>query len=246
MFNSFGMNGRVSTLGRPGLGRTRTSGRLSGMSVPSLADDTAFTRDLELNDAALIAGPESAEAPKPMSNGLLFDDPLQPVVQQSSDPGTVLDMLEVVGWQVAPSMSQMQVDNTIDCNGEPIDPVIYLMRDLTNRVEDAYFAASTVVEPCPQWPCTCTTTFGAITPTPPGTWAITTVIVGERKRCSYSRPASRSWTKTGQTWFLCANCADNGTQDGFECGSVDVEIGTPCPPAPDSYTFTQGDCGLIP
>ena len=211
-----------------------------------LADDTAFTRDLELNDAALVAGPESAKAPKPMSNGLFFDDPIQPVVQQSSDPGTVLDLLEVVGWQVAPSISQMQVGNAMDCNGEPIGPVLYLMRDLTNRVEDAYFASSTVVNPCQQWPCTCTTTFGASTPTPPGTWTVTPVTVGNRVRCSYSRPATRSWSKAGKTWFWCNNCANTGSQDGFECGLEDVDIGTSCPPAPDNYSFTQGDCGAIP
>lgn len=211
-----------------------------------LDDEQAFIRDTELSEAAYASGPESAAAPKPMSGGLFLDDPFQPTVQQSPDPATMVSMLEIVGWQVAPSMSQMQVDESMNCNGEPIGPVLYLMRDLTDRVEDAYFAQSTVENPCAAWPCTCTTTFGASTPTPPGTWTVTTVTVGDRTRCSYSRPATRSWSTAGKTFWLCDPCADSGTQDGYECGVEDVLIGTACPAAPTDYSFTQGNCGLIP
>lgn len=117
----------------------------------------------------------------------------------------------------------------MDCNGEPVEPVLYLLRDLTDRVEFAYFADSTIPNPC-AWPCTCTTTWTAPYGCGPWIFDYSSPGFGGGLVCHYHRVCSRTWTKTGDHWW-CSTCAGSGTDPSFhDLGDTDAEPGNPCTP----------------
>lgn len=195
-----------------------------------LNDPLAFTLDVELNEAAESVEPEAATPPVPLVNGLFFDDPIQPVVQQSENAAAVVDGLAVAGWQVAPIMSSLEAGGVAPCDQQSVNAMQSLLNDLASDVEMAYFGTATISSTC-SWPCKCTYTYGAPTC---GAWTFLYSVPqsGGGLVCHYSRSCTRTWTSTGETWLLCRDCAATGTENYIERARTNALPGDPCMPPP--------------
>jgi len=197
-------------------------------------DPSLFSHDPTIGRALLDVGIDALVDPSEVVNGLYFYDPLQPTVTISDNPAEVLDLLAASGWAAAPALSASAVEAS-PCDADEVAIETMLSRYSVEAVQLLSEQGTPLTE-C-QWPCTCTTVYGASTCAPPCTWAISTRTYGGSVKCEYRRPATAPWTKTGLTRWRCNNCAASGTASGEDYGAEDVLVGDPCPAGPSSWTF---------
>ena len=181
------------------------------------------------DQAKLSSGPFG-----PIDSGLLEGDPLLPVLSLVGDPGHLLEMLAGLGYAAAPSLSGAL---SISPNpGGTVSPDVKQALDCLRFKFDPSYAATTSCNPCE-----CTTHPVGYTPTPPGTWTVTSTVRNGWRICSYRRPGTSSYYKTGLKRD-CTPCTEGspGTPIGpvpvRETGSARVENAGPCPASPDAPT----------
>lgn len=214
-----------------------TSGTIGGAVVTAramMSDESAFSEDGSLVVEACNAEP--LPLPEPVTQGMLESDPIVGFVQElegCEEASEYVGWLAESGYPVAMSLSAELAIGIVGCGQVQIDVQDSLLADTAHRAELARFAASSTPVPVcgnGQW-CSCTITYTGWTVTPPGTWTVTSVTVGNSKTCTYRRPAKYTLTRTGK-YFLCPSCAYSGLEDGHEFGQETVLAGDPCPASP--------------
>jgi len=214
------------------------------------SEEMMFVHNDELPDFIAVADAANITAPKPFTNGLFEDDPLAPVIESADNPQIIIDALASIGYEAAPSISGMIVATgesgsvQVGQNPVPIDVACVvaagsleamMLNDLYNRTKSFVdFGIDLPGNRSCSWPCTCTTT---VIYTPTGPWVGAPSPVNPAV-CLYSRPSTRTTTKTGDTWFLCVSCASTTTWRGTQSSN---ELGPDWPAEPlnpdDPFTW---------
>lgn len=202
------------------------------------ADGMLLAQDPTISEAIApgIAGGDSV--PAYMEYGLNCNDPYQMIIVGSQSPTTLLDLLQAQGWEVAPWISQQSALTSGPCYGGGVGNAMEgVLNGLAEETEIDLFGVSTLAHGGCAWPCKCKTEYGGSTATGTGAWSLTgTTIVAGRKKCSYERPATASYRKTGRHWY-CVSCDSTGVHTGRETGMEDVLATDPCPSGPSHWTF---------
>jgi len=168
----------------------------------------------------------------PITAGLIQSDPMIPIVENASQPNLLTQLLASVGYAAAPSLSAPlstssnagtvsgEMKQALNCLRGEIDP----FASMTNCMV-----------------CRCSTHFTGYTPTPPGTWTVTSSIRNGNRRCTYRRNGTASYWKTGEKGEPpCVSCAVGsatapiGPVPVREVGTAYVDGTGPCPPNPES------------
>ncbi len=171
--------------------------------------------------------------PTEMAAGLFVGDPAEALVANSDDPAETMEILVLNGWAAAPELSPMVVDSGAPCASQGQDAVEAMLNQFTSTFEQTFFGETGVTITC-QWPCDgCTRVYGAWTP---GTGAWTLVrrfpSAPGTDTCEWSRPGTRTWTETGETWFWCNTCDGTGTDGPNETSRTTTLRTDPCVPPP--------------
>ncbi|MCC6677186.1 MAG: hypothetical protein IT436_08580 [Phycisphaerales bacterium] len=220
----------------------------------SLHDAVAWLRAQHADGMLLAEDPDVAMCIAPgviggdlvpayLEHGLLVNDPLTLVVAGSASPENLVELLETMGWEVAPWISQLSVQTSGPCYGEGTDNALEgVLNGLLEESELDLFGQTTLTHSGCAWPCKCKTDYGESAATGTGAWTLTSsTTVGDRKTCRYSRPATRAFTKKGKYPILCGNCAATGTETGRQVGAEDVLASDPCPAGPSTWSFVPGE-----
>ena len=114
-----------------------------------------------------------------------------------------------------------------------------LLNTMTSQIEITLFNKTIAAW---WWPfCGCSTTYGPCLTTPPATLCRISPSTGGQLHCSYCEAGTKTYTYTGQTFWLCNPCTGGGTVPcSAIVGGCTVNCGTPCPPTPAGCPPGQG------
>jgi len=187
------------------------------------------------NDPLLLPAP--VVDPQLMMNGCLPGDPTgQNILNNGGNVNTQAAGFVQTGCAMAPVLSGWDLQPSVDPdhqeNSYLVDVLIAMAADAnenTNSVGNGLGNGGA-------W-CTCKTSYGPFTITPPGTWTVTSTVIGNTRRCVYTRPATAPRTRSGKTWY-CASCASGPTNvPGVEEGLAIVPSFDSCPANPQGSTW---------
>lgn len=201
-----------------------------------LGSASIFSEDPALR-SLVFEVPDGADPPAPPSlvvGGLFVEDPAQSLVEGAEDPVEVMELLALNGWTAAPELSAMVVDSGAPCAGSGQDAVEAMLDQFALTVEETFFGQSTITLTC-VWPCGgCTRTFGPWTPgTGPWTLVKRFPSAPNTDTCEWSRPGTRTCTKSGKTRVWCHVCSGACPADpGPETARTTVFRLDPCVPPP--------------
>jgi hypothetical protein len=180
-----------------------------------LSDDSVFEYEPTLSGAASQAGCQ-ARNPKPVVNGLFFDDPVQSLVENSSEPELLVTTLVDIGWEAAPDLSPLAVTNPVVCdpNAPPKDAVAALMDAETYWTELTLFGSSTASLLCSGTCPGCQRIYSGKQPAAGSSWTLRSRIglSDGTTMCSYDRAAIQTWHESGrpESYPMCYVCNGSG------------------------------------
>lgn len=214
-----------------------TIGNAANYVRGELADSELFSQDATVNQALHPSSIDVVQPPRRVVKGLFEEDPFQSIVDSLEDPVPLLDALADAGWPTVRSLATLAVQG-VECNSVLISEQTILLDDLAHRVTVDLLGLAAVAPNCAmKWPCSCTTTFSL----PPSTllvpWIAAPIIptapgMGNSTTCHWVRTYTQTWWKTGETWLLCMDCADSGTQEVTQVTTTNAFSGDPCVPPP--------------
>jgi hypothetical protein len=186
--------------------------------VRALYNDDLIFEDEPVLSVAAWNLPAAGSQPKQVVNGLFFDDPVQPLVEGSSEPQTLVSTLVDIGWEAAPDLSPLAVAEPEVCDPSqpPKDPVKALMDEYVYKTEVRLFGSSSEVLECVPLGCAgCEHIERSKTPAPGSVWTFhhSVVLPDGTIVCYYDRPARIYWHEEGLSRWLCHVCNDSGYTD---------------------------------
>lgn len=215
----------------------------------SYADDVIFIHDPDVVDAISYVEGIQAIAPKWFLYGLFADDPFQIALANATDPAALAQLLSDIGYPAAPEYSVIAAaaasgGGAVGIGGRvPVECIeaaggseeLAMLHELQRRtlliIDEGMTPEQAAAGNC-SWPCTCVTEWGSCTPT--GSWtALPSIpLSGGGTNCRWQRTSTYSWSKAGETWLLCNDCAANGTVNRCDKASDIILPGATCPTTP--------------
>lgn len=205
--------------------------------------ENAFTAEPDL--MLKMLGACGSEDPIKVVQGLLENDPLQPLLVNNPDSPSIIEALALLGWQVAPDLSPLMSGNGRICNSVPLMPIDDFMNAVVASATEHHFGEALDPQDCPDGRpvfCEgCKTTYSDLTGT--GQWTRYTVPAMGCRICIWMRSATATATLSGSTVLLCIPCVGTSTVTGCEIHSTIIFDGEACPPAPtEPGLFSPGPC----
>ncbi|HYE63745.1 MAG TPA: hypothetical protein VD997_17265 [Phycisphaerales bacterium] len=173
--------------------------------------------------------------PKNMTEGLYTDDPMHQLIEVSDDPVEVMTLLEEIGWEAAPGLSQIAVAPLdLSCDPEGIDPLKKLLDESAYKMEVIITGVAATSVDCFSFGCTgCVKNYDPMVPDPNGQWIFryhsTPASFPDDKFCYYDFPATQHWWYSGQK-VSCGECTGSGTDSTFIMKTVRVGRNEDCRP----------------